>query len=87
MEAGFYSKKREGVIDIDPKVFEPFEPIPGRAPRKVVIDRKKKLYASLMIINLLREESVDYSKENHSWLPLEPFDDSSFDERPPEEWL
>ena len=25
---------------IDPKVLEPFEPIPGRVPRKVAIDRK-----------------------------------------------
>lgn len=31
---------------IDPKVLEPFEPIPGRVPRKVAIDRKKKEYSS-----------------------------------------
>jgi len=31
---------------IDPKVLEPFEPIPGRVPRKVAIDRKKKEYFS-----------------------------------------
>ena len=36
---GFYSKKREGVADPDPKVMEPFLPIPGKPPRKVVIDR------------------------------------------------
>jgi hypothetical protein len=36
---GFYSKKREGVSDPDPKVMEPFMPIPGKPPRKVVIDR------------------------------------------------
>jgi hypothetical protein len=36
---GFYSKKREGVSDPDPKVMEPFVPIPGKPPRKVVIDR------------------------------------------------
>ena len=40
--SGIYSKKREGVADVDPKVFEPYIPIPGRTPRKVVIDRKKK---------------------------------------------
>ena len=36
---GFYSKKREGVADPDPQVMEPFLPIPGKPPRKVVIDR------------------------------------------------
>jgi dynein heavy chain len=28
---------------VDPKVMEPFDPIPGRVPRKVAIDRKKKV--------------------------------------------
>lgn len=36
---GFYSKKRDGVADPEPKVMEPFIPIPGKPPRKVVIDR------------------------------------------------
>ena len=36
---GFYSIKRKGVEDPDPKVMEPFLPIPGKPPRKVVIDR------------------------------------------------
>lgn len=35
-------KKREGVAVVDPKVMEPYVPIPGRPPRKVVIDRLKK---------------------------------------------
>ena len=38
---------------IDPKVMEPFEPIPGRVPRKVAIDRMKKEYASFDIEQLL----------------------------------
>ena len=46
---GIYFKKRPGVADVDPKVFEPYVPIPGRTPRKVVIDRQKKLFASLRI--------------------------------------
>ena len=64
VEAGFYSKKREGVIDSNLKVLELFETISGRAPWKAMIDWKKKLYASLTINNLLREEGVVYSKEN-----------------------
>jgi len=34
---------------------EPFNPIPGRPPRKVVIDRQRKLFASLDIEELLLE--------------------------------
>jgi len=34
---------------------EPFEPIPGKPPRKVVIDRQRKLFASLDIEELLAE--------------------------------
>ena len=52
---GFYSKKREGVADVDPKVMEPYKPIPGKPPRKVVIDRQRKLFASLDIEELLAE--------------------------------
>jgi len=82
---GYYSKKRNGIIEIEPKVFEPYEPIPGRAPRKVVIDRKKKQYASLDVSNLLKGVDVNYSQSSDAWLPLEPFDDSEFSERTNEE--
>lgn len=34
---------------------EPFKPIPGKPPRKVVIDRQRKLFASLNIEDLLYE--------------------------------
>jgi hypothetical protein len=34
---------------------EPFNPIPGKPPRKVVIDRQRKLFASLDIEELLIE--------------------------------
>lgn len=55
MNSGFYSKKRDGVADVDPKVMEPYRPIPGKPPRKVVIDRQRKLFASLDIEELLAE--------------------------------
>jgi dynein heavy chain len=87
---GFYSRKRAGVADVDPKVMEPFEPIPGRPPRKVVIDRQRKLFASLDIEELLLELGIDYRNpaENPAdWLPLEPFDDTEYDCRMPEEWI
>jgi len=34
---------------------EPIEPIPGKPPRRVVIDRQRKLFASLEIADLLAE--------------------------------
>lgn len=90
MNQGFYSKKREGVADPDPKVMEPYVPIPGKPPRKVVIDRQRKLFASLSIEELLLELGIDYRnpKSNQAdWLPLEPFDDQEYDCRLPGEWV
>lgn len=87
---GFYSRKREGVADPDPKVMEPFQPIPGKPPRKVVIDRQRKLFASLDIEELLLELGIDYRNPQPNqadWLPLEPFDDLEYDCRLPREWI
>jgi dynein heavy chain len=87
---GFYSKKRDGVADVDPKVMEPYLPIPGRPPRRVVIDRQRKLFASLDIEDLLLELGIDYRSgvpNPADWLPLEPFDDTEYDCRMPEEWI
>jgi len=35
---------------------EPYDPIPGRVPRKVAIDRRKKEYASFNIEQLLAQK-------------------------------
>ena len=40
---------------------EPFEPIPGKPPRKVVIDRQRKLFSSLDIEILLIELVSSFS--------------------------
>ncbi len=37
---------------------EPYDPIPGRVPRKVAIDRRKKEYASFSIEELLSETGI-----------------------------
>ena len=79
--------KREGVAEIEPKVLEPFIAIPGRTPRKVAIERKKKLFTSVSVEKLLKEEGVDYNKPIAAWLPIEPFDNDDFDVRNPEEWI
>jgi dynein heavy chain, axonemal len=36
-------------VTIDPKILEPYVPIPGNVPRKVALDRKKKEYQSFHI--------------------------------------
>jgi hypothetical protein len=41
------------------KVLEPYDPTPGRVPRKVAIDRKKKEYASFSIDTLLVERGFN----------------------------
>jgi dynein heavy chain len=69
---------------------EPFLPIPGKPPRKVVIDRQRKLFASLDIEELLLELGIDYrnpAPNQADWLPLEPFDDLEYDCRLPQEWI
>ena len=85
--SGIYSKKRLGVADVDPKVYEPYAPISGRTPRKVVIDRQKKLFASLRIEDLLKAQGIEYTKPIEAWLPLEPFDNEEYNVRNPEEWI
>ena len=69
---------------------EPYEPIPNKAPRKVVIDRMKKLFSSLKIEELLDNEQVNYKNTaitQENWLPLEPYDDILYECRNPEEWI
>ena len=86
---GLYSGQIEGVADAEPKVFEPIEPIPGRVPRKVEIDRKKKLYKRNKLEELFAAEGLDKDQEPSylSWLPLELFDDETFDDYTPQEWM
>lgn len=43
---------------------EPFDPIPGRVPRKVAIDRKRKEYASFNIKELLLDKGIDFNNNN-----------------------
>jgi dynein heavy chain, axonemal len=68
---------------------EPYKPIPGRVPRKVEIDRKKKEYKGYDVEDLLLNEGVDVNNvaEHVKWLDLELFDDKTFDDYTPKEWL
>lgn len=86
---GLYSKQMEGVADAEPKVFETIVPIPGRVPRRVEIDRKKKDYKSFNIEQLLEDAGIHKDEEPNylNWLPLELFDDETFDDYAPQEWI
>ena len=39
---------------------EPYDPIPGRVPRKVAIERKKKEYASFNLNQLFGQVQINF---------------------------
>ena len=89
MMRGKYSSLRPGIAYINPKANEPHELIAGRPPRKVMIDRMKKVYATINIETLLKQVSIDFSKVDplESWLPLEFFEDKDLDIFTADEWI
>ena len=86
---GKYSSLRPGIAYINPKANEPHELIEGRPPRKVMVDRMRKVYATINIETLLKQADIDFTKENplDSWLPLEFFEDKDLDIFTAEEWM
>lgn len=68
---------------------EPYDPIPGQVPRKVAIDRKKKEFMSYQLEDLMAFLNIDLNKRDVQceWLPLEIFDDTTFDDNSAIEWL
>ena len=75
----------------------PFITRPGQVPRRIEIERKKRLFASQDLTSLLKGQGIDYSKPAQSTLhsiskavshiPLEVFDNEEYEERTPEEWM
>ena len=86
---GKYSSLRPGIAYINPKANEPHELIEGRPPRKVMVDRMRKVYSTINIETLLKQAEIDFSNENplDSWLPLEFFEDKDLDIFTAEEWM
>ena len=94
-----YSKVKELYAGFPPSAYEPkislpFEPLPGQPPRNIEIQRKKRLYSSHKIEDLLKAEGVDGKAvkdvNNNIWenLPLAAFDNSDFDVFPNvEDWM
>ena len=81
---------------IEPKLIAPLFPRSGEPPRRIVMERTKRLYAAQDIDALLRDRGVDYShygvNQDHStalptFLPLEVFDDVQTDPHLPHVWI
>lgn len=90
MEEGYYSMKRKDIADIEPKIYEPMENEPGKAPRKVILDRRRKEFNTISVQNELDNIGINLSVKNESAeskLPLEAFDDDSYEIRTPEDWI
>ena len=74
----------------EPKVLVPFEHVRGRVPRRIEVERRRRVYELQDTLELLRlaglslEEVVQRNKDR---LPIEVFDDSSYETRNPAEWL
>ena len=104
---------RDTYSALEPKVMAPFISRPGETPRRVQIERKKRLYAQKNVENLLHEKgyppnvpksTVTTNLESEAGgggvdvndtdlyateriLPLEIFDNTTFDQRRCDEWL
>ncbi|KAI8841134.1 dynein heavy chain and region D6 of dynein motor-domain-containing protein [Chytriomyces cf. hyalinus JEL632] len=77
---------------LEPKVLLPYESRPGQTPRKIEIERRKRLYAAQSIDVLIDRAIADacgvvgedsLSKE----LPLAAFDNNEYEQRAIKEWL
>ncbi|CAF4290444.1 unnamed protein product, partial [Rotaria sp. Silwood2] len=56
---------------IEPKVFMPFYTAPYTLPRKVEIERRKRLYLSLDLPTLLQERNIDTNKLMPKYVPAD----------------
>ncbi len=74
----------------------PFQTLPGKTPRRIEIERKKREFASHHIEELLLAQGVDYSRFPHNvdhktglptFLVLHHYDDADYHYRSPEEWI
>lgn len=90
MPEGFYSMKRSDIAWIDPKIYEPIENAPGKAPRKVILDRRRKEFNSFSVTEELKNLGIDFriqDKSKEAMLPLVAFDDDEYQVRAPQDWI
>ncbi|KAJ3073482.1 Dynein heavy chain 1, axonemal [Podochytrium sp. JEL0797] len=77
---------------LEPKVLLSYESRPGQTPRKIEIERRKRLYANQSIEDLIEVALKEMYKggapdDLASQLPLSAFDDIEYDQRTVQEWL
>jgi dynein heavy chain len=82
---------------MEPKVQVPFISRPGVVPRKIEIERKKRIFSGVQLEDLLLERSIDHKVPSATslefyagdvpLLPLESFDDTDFECRSVAAWL
>ncbi|KAF4320280.1 hypothetical protein JM18_005063 [Phytophthora kernoviae] len=89
--------------EVEPKVFVPYERVPNLPPRKVEVERKKRLYESVDVGELLKERVAEFqsstvyqkvemdnsgtAKSIIDSLELHLFDDESYEVYEPTEWI
>ncbi|KAG5499789.1 hypothetical protein GH5_03924 [Leishmania sp. Ghana 2012 LV757] len=74
----------------EPKVQVPYAYKRGRMPRDVEIERRRRLYDSESVDRLLHVSGLTWealARRSAQSLPLEIFDDTSYDCRNPSEWM
>ena len=83
-----FEKPREGCAILQPKVNEPFEPIPRRMTRKELVKRVEEDFRNTNVETLLKTKfDIDFSVPDESKLPLEFFDDKMYDIYPNDYWM
>ncbi|KAJ0398628.1 hypothetical protein P43SY_007486 [Pythium insidiosum] len=89
--------------EIEPKVFVPYERVADLPPREVEVERKKRLYESVSVGNLLRQRMEEFQASTMykrilqdasqtaltilESLPLHLFDDESYEIHDPIDWI
>ena len=73
---------------LEPKVLVPYVQAPGCTPRRIVIERQKRLFQLQDLAQLLLDLGIDSAvPDPPGALPLELFDNTDYECRPIEEWL
>ena len=83
-----FEKPREGCAILQPKVNEPFEPIPRRMTRKELVKRVEEDFRNTNVETLLKTKfDIDFSVPDESKLPLAFFDDKMYEIYPNDYWM
>ena len=73
---------------LEPKVLVPFKPGIGKTPRRIVVERQKRLFALQDLAQLLLDLGIDSAvPDPPNALPLELFDNTEYECRPIGTWL